>query len=78
MVDDLSNEVEKAVGGIDEFHAGSGVDLDDLHARLACVEDQAHATSEEHLTVRPGDDERLTVDAGLTEAQIIEPRHGHA
>lgn len=75
MVDNLRNKIEKAIGGIDELNAGPSVDLDDLHTCLCCVEHQTDTSREEHLAVRARDDERLTVDAGLTQPEIVESGH---
>lgn len=75
MVNDLRQEVEKAILRIDQLHASLGADHDDLHARLARVEQYPDAASEEEFSVLSREYKGTAVDLRRACAEIVELRH---
>lgn len=75
LVNDLRFDLEKAVRRVDEAHATAGLDHDDLHRRLARLEQQPDAATEEDFVLLAADHKRLALKEQMLLAQVIALRH---
>lgn len=75
MVNQALGKFDAAVARLDELHAGLLVDHDDLHRRLARLEQQPDAATEEEFVVLANDHERLRLKENMLLAQVIALRH---
>lgn len=74
-VNDLQRKLEDAVFRIDEACARLGVDHEDIHRRMARLEQQPQPAREEDFVVLADHHERLRVKEHMLLAQVIALRH---
>lgn len=75
LVNELRRHVDKAILRIDELHAALVCDHDDLHRRIARIEQQPEAAHKEEFTVLAAQHERLALKEHMLLAQVIALRH---
>lgn len=75
LVNQATRKLEDATRRIDETHAGLAVDHDDLHRRIARIEQQPDSATQEDFTVLARDHERLALKEHMLLAQVIALRH---
>lgn len=71
MVNDLRQQVEAAVARIDQMHAGLSTNRDELNRRLARIEQQPDAATEEDFSFLARDHERVALEQKGMLAQIV-------
>lgn len=75
MVNDLQRKLEEAVLRLDQMHASLGSDHLDLDRRLARLEQQPEAATEEAFAALVRDHKRVALKEHMLLAQIIALRH---
>lgn len=75
LVNQLRADLEKAVFRLDQMHASLGSDHDDLHRRIARIEQRPQAATEESFAALVGDFKRVAQKEHMLLAQIIALRH---
>lgn len=75
LVNQATRKLEDATRRIDETHAALALDHDDLHRRLARIEQQPDSASHEDFTVLARDHERLALKEHMLLSQVIALRH---
>lgn len=75
MVNEVKRQMENACRRIEEMQASLGLDHDDLHRRIARIEQQPDAAREEDFTALARDHERLALKEHMLLAQVIALRH---
>lgn len=75
MVNEVKRQMEGTCRRIEEMQAALSLDHDDLHRRIARIEQQPDAAREEDFTALARDHERLALKEHMLLAQIIALRH---
>lgn len=75
MVNDLRRTLEEAVLRLDQMHAALSVDHDDLHRRVARLEQHPEAADKESFAALVRDHDRLALKEHMLLSQIIALRH---
>lgn len=75
MVNEVKRQMENACRRIEEMQVVLSLDHDDLHRRIARIEQQPDAAREEDFTALARDHERLALKEHMLLAQIIALRH---
>lgn len=75
LVNQLRADLEEAVLRLDQMHAALGSDHDDLHRRIARIEQRPEAATEESFSALVGDFKRVAQKEHMLLSQIIALRH---